>query len=81
MTVVIINEGDTYISKQSGRWDYEGAPIPENFDGVNVVDGVLMIGNASPQCTGMYTVRDDRSVSSFLISEFCGWMCWSVLDQ
>jgi len=70
----VITEGGVYISNQSGNWSYEGGPIPKYFADVNVVDGVLMIGNASPQYSGMYTVKDDKSgvVSSFLISESCG---------
>lgn len=91
----MIREGGTHISYQSGDWDYEGEPIPEYFADVNVVDGVLTIGNASPQCSGMYTVKDDKSgvVSSFLISESCGdvsvvvvvctsvWVMYSVLGM
>ena len=93
VTVIVITEGGAYISNQSGDWSYEGGPIPEYFADVNVVDGVLMIGNASPQCSGMYTVKDDKSgvVSSFLISESCGdisvvvctsvWIMYSVLGM
>ena len=93
VTIIVITEGEAYISNQSGDWSYEGGPIPEYFADVNVVDGVLMIGNASPQCSGMYTVKDDKSgvVSSFLISESCGdisvvvctsvWIMYSVLGM
>ena len=68
----MITEGQSYISSHAGKWEFEGAPIPENFDSVNVdKNGVLMIGNASPLCSGMYTVKDGKKVDRFLISELC----------